>query len=76
MLVEAQGCQRLPLSKPAVGQTIALHAVPTDRTSAHQVSANSVHSTSFLPKLLICSVVPRMLKFVLTCLPVKELCLL
>ena len=35
-LVVAQGCIKFSLSKPGVGQNIALHAVPADRTSTTQ----------------------------------------
>ena len=45
-LLGAQGYQRLPLSKSAVGPNIALHPVP-----AFTVSAFSAHSTSFSPNL-------------------------
>ena len=33
-----QGLQRFPLSKPGVGQSIALHAAPADRTFTYLVS--------------------------------------
>ena len=46
-LVRTQGCQRFPLSKPAAGQNIALHAVPAYRASTYQVSAFPTHSASF-----------------------------
>ena len=51
-LVGAQGYQRFPLSKPGVGQNIALHDAPADRTSTCFVSAFQIHLTSFLAKLL------------------------
>ena len=41
-------------SEPEVGQTVALHALPDARTSAHLgyfVSAFLVHSTSFFPPI-------------------------
>ena len=44
-LVEAQGYQRFPLSKPVVGLNIALDAVP-----AYPLSAFPDHSTCFSQK--------------------------
>ena len=44
--VRAQGYQRFPLSTPAVGQNVALHAAP-----AYLVSAFLAHSTSFPPNV-------------------------
>ena len=40
------------LSKPVVGQNIALRAAPVDRASTYLFSAFSVHSTLFFPKPL------------------------
>ena len=52
-LVGAQGYQKFPLSKPVVGQSIALDAVPARRASIHAlVSAFPAHSTSFSQKCL------------------------
>ena len=48
-LVGAQGYQRFPLSKHAVGQNIAVHAVPAYRASTYLVSAFLAHSTLFYP---------------------------
>ena len=46
----AQGYEWFPLSKPVVGQNIALHAVPAYRVSTYLVSAFLAHySTSFSP---------------------------
>ena len=44
-LVGAQGYQRFPLSKPAVGWNVGLHAVPVYRASTYLVSAFPAHST-------------------------------
>ena len=43
----AQGYQRFLLSKPVVGQKIALHAAPADRASIYLVPAFLIHSSSF-----------------------------
>ena len=49
---EPRSVQRFPLSKPVVGQTIALHAAPADRTCIYPaVPAFPIHSTSFSPNL-------------------------
>ena len=40
---------RVPLSKPVVGYSIALHAVPAYRASTYLVPAFPAHSTSFSP---------------------------
>ena len=48
-LVGAQGYQRFPLSKPVIGQTIALHAVCAYRASTYLVSAFPAHSISCSP---------------------------
>ena len=45
-LVGAQGYQKFPLSKPVVGQNIALHVVPAYWVSTYLVSAFPAHSTS------------------------------
>ena len=45
-LVGARSYRRVPLTKPVVGQNVALRAVPADRTSAYLVSAFPNHSTS------------------------------
>ena len=37
----AQGYQSSPLYKPGVGENVAFHAAPADRTSIHLVSAAS-----------------------------------
>ena len=47
-LVGSEGCQRFPFSKPVVGQSIALHAVPAYRASTYVLSAFPAHSTYFL----------------------------
>ena len=49
LLVGAQGCERFPLSKPVVGQNVALHAVPVYRASTYLVSAFLAHSTFIFP---------------------------
>ena len=43
--------ERFPLSKPVVGQNIALHAVPAYRTSTYLVSAFAAHSISCSPNV-------------------------
>ena len=49
-LVGAQDYERFPFSKLAVGQSIALYAVPAYRASTYLVSAAfPAHSTSFSP---------------------------
>ena len=48
--VGAQGYEKFQLSKPVVGQNIALHAVPADRAN-YLVSALPIDSTSFPPNL-------------------------
>ena len=58
-LMGPHGYQRFPLSKPVVGQNIALHAEPAGRTCTYLVSAFRIHSTSFFPKLLTRGGVPR-----------------
>ena len=57
MELEAQGCQRCPLSKPLLGQNIALHVVPAYRASAYLVSASPTHPISSSPKCLQSSAV-------------------
>ena len=47
-LVGSEGCQRFPFSKPVVGQSIALHAVPAYRASTYVLSAFPARSTYFL----------------------------
>ena len=44
----AQGYQRFLLSKPGVGQNIALHALPVDRTFTYLVSAFLFHRIYFI----------------------------
>ena len=34
-IMDPLGYQRLPLSKPGVGQSVALHASPADKTSTY-----------------------------------------
>ena len=53
----ADGCERFPLFKSGVGVYVILidftqHALRTARASSLQISAFSVHSTSFSPKPL------------------------
>ena len=48
-LVGAHGYQRFPLSKPAVGKNIALHALSAYRVSTYLISAYPTRSTSFSP---------------------------
>ena len=60
-LVEAQGYQRFLLSRPVVGQNIAVRAAPADRASNSLVSAFPIHSTSFPPKPLRSSTAERVI---------------
>ena len=53
----AHGYHRFPISKPVVGQNIALHAVPAYRACTYLVSAIPAHSTSFSQKCLQSSTV-------------------
>ena len=45
-----QGYQRFPLLKAVVGQTIAVHAAPANRTSTYLVSAFLIQSASFVSR--------------------------
>ena len=52
--LRAQGLyERFPLSQPGVGQNIAFHVAPADRTSTYLVSTFPVHSTSFFPQIYL-----------------------
>ena len=50
--VGAQGYESVPISKPVVGQNIALHAMPAYRASTYLVSVFTAHSTSFSPNVV------------------------
>ena len=59
----AQGYRRFPLSKPVVGQIMALHAVPADKATSGLVSASfGFIPLHFPPKLLQSSTVGCVMK--------------
>ena len=46
----SKGLSKVPRSQPRVGQTIAVHAAPANRTSTYLVSAFLIHSASFVSR--------------------------